>query len=144
MSNVITQTREAIQTYLATPFPPPVAIDGGRADGVNRDPFPKIRIWHPSYAPQASSRTLAKPTLTLRYFPPLSKQPSATTPRDQEALEQAEVDLLTAFADKNRAGDFVANVAVSVTTCVLNDDADRWYVEMTLTALMQNIAQQAA
>jgi hypothetical protein len=144
MSNVISDLREAIQAYLATPFPDPVQIAGGRGEGVNRDPFPKIRVWHPGYTPKPTNQTLAKPTLTLRYFPTLSKQPSVTEPRDQTALEQAEVDLLTAFAGKNRAGDFIDNVAVTVTGCVLNDDPARWYVEMTLTALMQNIAQPAA
>lgn len=144
MSNVITDTREAIQTYLAGPFPSPVQIQEGRQDGVNRDPFPKIRIWHPGYAIPPSDQTLARPTLTLRYFPTMSKQPEATVPRSQEDLEQAECDLLSAFASKNRAGDFVANVAVKVTASVLNDDPDRWYVEVTLQLLMLNLAMPAA
>lgn len=145
MSNTITDTREAIQTYLATQSAfTGVSIDGGRLDGVNREPVAKIRIWHPGYAVPQSARTLAKPTLLLRYFPSLSKEAPEKTPRDQEPLEQAEVDLLSAFANKNRAGDFVANVAVSVTSCSLNDDPARWYVEMLLTLLMLNIAQQAA
>lgn len=144
MSAVITEVREAIQTHLATAFPPPASIEGGRADGVNHDAFTKIRIWHPGYTIPPSDRTLARPTLILRCFPSLSKQPEATSPRDQAPLELAEQNLLAAFAGKNRAGDFVANVAVSVTSALLNDAADSWYVELTLTVLMLNIAQPAA
>lgn len=145
VSNVITDTREAIQTYLAglSAFDD-MSIDGGRLDGVNRENIGKVRIWHPGYPVDQSNRTQAKPTLILRYFPALSKQPPEKSPRDQAALEQAEVDLLTAFAGKNRAGDFTDNVAVAVTACTLNDDPSRWYVEMTLTMLMLNIAQPAA
>lgn len=143
MSNAITDLREAIEAHLQAVFPA-ASVAGGRADGVNRDSAAKIRIWHPGYAPPPTDRTLARPTLLLRYFPPLSKQPEATSPRDQAPLEQAEVDLLTAFAGTNAAGAFVANVAVSVTSVILNDNADAWYVEMLLTALMLNIAQPAA
>jgi hypothetical protein len=121
-----------------------MSIDGGRLDGVNREPVAKVRIWHPGYPVDQSNRTQAKPTLILRYFPPLSKEPTDKSPRDQSALEQAEVDLLAAFAGKNAAGAFTDNVAVSVTAVTLNDDAARWYVEMTLTMLMLNIAQPAA
>lgn len=144
MSNVITDTREAIQTYLATPFPAPIEIREGRADGVNRDSFAKIHIWHPGYAIPPSDQTLARPILTLRYFPTLSKQPETASPRSQDTLEQAECDLLAAFAGKNRAGDFVNDVAVKVTAAVLNDDPARWYVEVTLQMLILNLAQAAA
>jgi hypothetical protein len=145
MSNLITDTRAAIQAYLATPFPPPIEIREGRFDGVNRDDFAKIHVWHPGVQTiPGGDRTLARPTLMLRYFPTLSKQPEAALPRSQDVLEQAEVDLLTAFAGKNRAGDFVANVAVSVAAAVLNDDPARWFVELTLSLLTLNPAMPAA
>lgn len=145
MSNILTDTREAIQTYLGTQDAfDGMSIDGGRLDGVNREPVAKVRIWHPSYPIPPSNRTIAKPTLILRYFPPLGKNPPDKSPRDQEPLEQAEVDLLTAFSGKNRTGDFLAEVSVSVTSCVLNDEPAKWYVEMVLTMVILNIAQTAA
>lgn len=143
MSNVITDVREAVEDHLRTALAG-VTVQSGRSDGVNRDDAARVSVWHPGYPVDLRNRTLARPTLIVRYFPTLSKQPEAASPRAQAVLEQAEADLLAAFGGMNRAGDFVDDVAVSVSGATLNDDPARWYVELTLVVLMLNLAQPAA
>jgi hypothetical protein len=136
--NIITAWREAVQAYLTAQFPEAEVL-GGKRDGVSRDKA-RICVWWPGWPALQRDIALANPTLLLRFFPALSKQPSATSPRDEAPLEQAAVDLMVAMAAKRKAGDFVADLACYVSSCVPNDDPDIWRVDATIQAIAMNLA----
>jgi hypothetical protein len=87
----------------------------------------------------------------VRWYPALSVQPTEQSPRDESDLEQAAVDLMTAFSTKREEGAFVSGLACSVSNCephktkVEKDGSPaEWYVEATLTAYALNLAYAAA
>ena len=76
---------------------------------------------------------------------------SASEKRNQFTLEQAAVDLLTAFASQREAGAFVENLSCRVSNITKHDRPDpltgkpaEWFVEATLSAFAENLAYQAA
>jgi hypothetical protein len=143
VTNLITDWRTAVQEYLADQFPD-ADVRGGHDNTVNRDQKDQILVFWPGWPELARDIALATPTLTIRYFPSLSKQPTTTSPRDEAPLEQAAVDLMVAMADKRKTGDFVDRLACRISKCVPNPDQSAWYVEATVQAYALNLAASAA
>lgn len=143
MSNLITDWRVAVQAWLVTSFPG-ADVAGGEQDGVNRGPKPLIVVWHPGWPVLPKDLSLATPTLLIRYFPTRSKQVSTTVPHDPSDLEQAEVDVMVAFKEKRKGGDFVTNLACFISSATPNYAPDKWYVQFTLQAISLHLATEAA
>jgi hypothetical protein len=142
-SNLITDWRTAVQAYLAAQFPD-AEVRGGRDETVNRRDKDLILVFWPGWGELARDISFATPTLTIRWFPKLSKQPTLEQPRDESPLEQAASDLMTAMASKRKTGDFVANLACHVSRVTPNDDPAHWYVEATVQAYALNLAASGA
>lgn len=143
MSNLITDWRAAVISYLSDQFPA-ATVKGGRDASVNREAQDQILVFWPGWPELPRDIALATPTLTIRYFPSLSKQPSTTSPRDEASLEQAAADLMLAMAPKRKAGDFVDGLACRISKCVPNADPAAWFVEATVQAYALNLAGSAA
>lgn len=141
--NLITSWRTAVQEYLAGQFPE-ADVRGGHDNSVNREPKDQIIVFWPGWPELPRDIALATPTLTIRYFPSLSKQATTTSPRDEEPLEAAAVALMVAMAGKRKAGDFVEGLACRISKCVPNPDQGAWYVEATVQAYALNLAASAA
>lgn len=141
--NLITLWRSAVQTYLGEAFPD-ATVKGGRDTKANREAKDQILVFWPGWPELPRDVSLANPTLTIRYFPSLSKQPTTTSPRDEGALEEAAVQLMTAMATKRAAGDFVDGLACRISKVIPNADPAAWYVEATVQAYALNLAASAA
>lgn len=141
--NLITSWRTAVQTYLAEQFPT-ATVKGGRDVKANREPQDQILVFWPGWPELPRDISLATPTLLIRYFPSISKQPTTVSPRDEGPLEQAAVSLMQAMAPMRKTGDFVAGLACRVSKVVPNADQAAWYVEATVQAYALNLAATAA
>lgn len=148
-TNLISDWRLAVQTYLQVTFPDPTVVKSGRVEGVNREAYDLICVFWPGWTEIPNQITLATPRLLVRWFPSLSRQPTETSPRDEAPLEQAAVDLMTAFATKREAGAFVENLSCRVAAVTPHDrhpalPNQEWFVEAELRAFTLNIANEAA
>jgi hypothetical protein len=131
---VINEWREGVKTHLATQFPDADVVAGER-DGVWRGDNDLIAVWWPGWDERSRDISLAQPTLTIRYFPALSKQPPPDTPIDPAALEQAADALLAAFPRSTQAANvFATDVAARITSLRPNYDQALWRVEATMIA----------
>ncbi len=126
--------REGVFEYLTTTFDDADVVAGER-DGVWRGEKDLIALWWPGWDERSRDISLAQPTLTLRYFPALSKQPSPDSPSDPSPLEEAADALLAAFPrDKQGANVFAANVACRITSIRPNYDPAVWRIDATMIA----------
>lgn len=143
MSNLITEWRKAVQAYLEESFEG-AEVKNGREIELNRREKDVILVFWPGWPELARDIAFATPTLTIRYFPTLSKQPPTTSPRDEGPLEQAAVGLMEAMATKRKAGDFVDGLACRIATCTPHSSTTDFYVESEVRAYALNLAASAA
>jgi hypothetical protein len=141
--NLITEWRSAVVAFLEDELAP-ATVRAGRDTKANREAADLILVFWPGWPELPRDIALATPTLTIRYFPSISKQPTTTSPRDEEPLEQAAVALMVAMAGKRKTGDFVDGLACRISKCVPNPDPAAWYVEATVQAYALNLAASAA
>lgn len=140
--SVIRDWREAVHTHLAASFPAADVVSGRRT-GVARD-RDVIAVFWPGWRVNQRDIALATPTLTIRYWPARSKQPSTTSPPDPGDLEDAAAALMEAMRDKRKSGDFVAGLACFVSEVTPVYDDDEWMVEATVQALALHPAARSA
>jgi hypothetical protein len=131
---MINAWRTGVFDYLTTQFDAADVVAGER-DGVWRGDNDLIAVWWPGWDERSRDISLAQPTLTLRYFPAISKQPQPETPVDPSPLEEAADALLAAFPrDKQGANVFATNVACRITSIRPNYDPAIWRLDATMVA----------
>lgn len=132
----------AIVAHLAATFPSADVV-AGRRTGVSRDKD-RIAVFNPGYPVTRSDLAFSTPAIIVHYFVSRSKQPDAEASPDPSSLYDAQEALLAAFQGKDETGSFASNFAcVSFETSV-DDSADQWMVELTITAYTFNPAKHAA
>lgn len=139
---MVSEWREAVVEHLASAFPDAEVLSGRRA-GVSRD-RDRIAVFWPGWRASQRDYTLATPSLTIRYWPARSKQPSTTSPPDPAVLEDAGVALMLAFRNTRKAGDFVDGLACWLDEVAPDYDDEEWKVEAVLKAVALNPAVAAA
>lgn len=144
MSNLITDSRRAIQDALATAFPDAEIFPRRRTEGRNERDVPVICVWWPGWNEVAGKRSLANTRMHIRHYPPRSRQPDDGEVEDPEPLEQAAVDVAAALNGLDKVGDLAAGVAWHVDTATVNDDPAQWYAELTLIGWTLQLATGAA
>lgn len=111
-----------------------VDVEHGEMDGVQRD-RDVIAVWWPGWDEITRDISLSQPTLSLRYFPARSKQPSDSIPPDPTPLEEAADALLGAFDRASQApGFFTDDLSCRITTIRANYDPAIWRIDATLLA----------
>jgi hypothetical protein len=136
---VIAEWRQGVHDYLATQFPA-AAVLSGQQDGVVRDKD-TILVWFPGWKVLGRDIALSTPTLTLRYFPARSKQPSATIPPDPQPLEAATDALIAAFHRATQVpGFFTDGLACYLADVTPNYQPELWRVEATLASYALGVA----
>lgn len=136
---MIHEWRQAVHDYLATQFSDAAVLSGSQ-DGVVRDVDTIVVFW-PGWDVLQRDIALATPTLTVRYFPARSKQPSATIPPDPSEIEAAADALIGAFDRASQGvGFFAANLSCRLSSMRPNYDPAVWRVEATLTAYALGVA----
>lgn len=136
---MITEWRQGVAEYLVDTFPA-AAVLSGEQDGVVRDKD-TIIVWFPGWKVLARDIALAGPTLSLRYFPARSKQPSPTIPPDPSPLESATDALIAAFHRGTQgAGFFTTGIACYLADATPNYRPELWRVEATLAAYALSVA----
>jgi hypothetical protein len=131
---VIHDWREGVKTYLQSAFAAAEVVAGER-EGVWRADKDLIAVWWPGWDELTRDIALASPTLTLRYFPARSKQPTDDQPTDPAPLELAGDALLAAFDRASQAvGFFAADLSCRLARLRPNYDPAVWRVEGTLIA----------
>lgn len=132
---MINESRQGVCDKLASAFTGADVMAGIR-DGVWRGEKALIVVWWSGYQVLQRDIALASPTITIRYFPPLSKQPAETMPRDPAPLEEAADALLAAFDRASQAvGYFAANTSWRLDSMPEPDmRPDFWRVEARLIA----------
>jgi hypothetical protein len=133
---VIAAWRAGVAAYLVEQFPDAEVLSGQPdKDGVSRDKD-AIFVWWPGpWQVLQRDISLAGPTLSLRYYPARSKQPTPVVPPDPGALEAAADALVAVFDRSTQAADvFAENVACYLSQITPNYAPDLWRVEATLTA----------
>jgi len=132
---VIHASRQGVCDKLAAAFPS-LEVKPGRNDTVWRGESDLIVVWWSGYQVMARDISLARPTITIRYFPTLSKQPAEEAPRDPSALEQA-ADALIATFDRStqEVGYFAPNTSWRLDSIPEPNMAPEvWMVEARLVA----------
>lgn len=130
---MIAEWASAVVSYLDSELAA-ADVEHGEMDGVQRD-RDVIAVWAPGWDEISRDVALAQPTLSLRYFPSRSKQPSDTVPPDPSPLEQAMDALLAAFDRASQApGFFVDGLSCRLTTIRPDYRPELWRVDATLLA----------
>lgn len=93
---MIHESRQGVCDKLAAAFPGAEVVAGERV-GVWRGETDLIAVWWSGYQVIARDISLASPTMTIRYFPTISKLPPDQEPRDPSPLEQAADALIVAL-----------------------------------------------
>jgi hypothetical protein len=137
VSNLITDWREQLVTYLAGEFPDAVVEAGVRPEGPSRDKD-RICVFWPGIS-EAGDINYANPTMTIRFWVKDPKTaPLRPTPRDDTPLEQAGWDLMTALQPVRTTLDPDGRYYFRVTSIV--PDREEWGVEASLFAWTVNPA----
>lgn len=133
---MIQEWRQGVHTYLETAFPDADVFSGPpEKDSVVRD-HDAIFVWWPGpWEVLQRDIALAIPTLSVRYYPARSKQPTLVVPPDPEPLEAAADAIVAAFPRSTQgAGVFATDVACYLARVAPNYDPALWRVEATLAA----------
>lgn len=131
---MISGWREGVVSFLTTEFADAEVVSGER-DGRWQGESDLIAVWWPGWEQLTRDVMLAAPTLTLRYFPAVSKQPTTDTPADPSALEDAADALIAAFDRASQAvGFFTANLSCRLASLRADYRPDVWRLEGSLIA----------
>lgn len=132
---MIHESRQGVCTRLAAAFPS-CEVKPGKRTGVWRGETDLIVAWWSGYQVLTRDIALASPTITIRYFPSISKLPPDDEPRDPSGLEQAADALITALDRATQSvGYFAPDTSWRLDSIPAPDDRpDFWMVEARLIA----------
>ena len=138
-ANLVSDWRRALMSELKTAYPN-AEVRAGRRTGVSRDKV-RIHVFSDGVSELAGRVTVANPVIVIRFWPDRSKLPD-DTPLDPTELEQAAVDLLRLFADRQ------AQIELAVDdlwyfrpqSAAIDEDPEEWGVEIRLLGFAKNIA----
>lgn len=132
----------AIVTHLASVFTNAEVFPGTR-EGISRDKD-RIAVFNPGYPSVQPDLVFSKPTIVIRYFVKMSKQPDLAATPDPSVLYDAQEDLLAAFQGMDVVGSFAEDFALIQFDSAVNDAPTEWRVDLTITGYAFNPAKRAA